>query len=100
LLTRTSTGPTSAAKARTDDRSATSSSRTSTDPDICAAAASPRARLRTATTTCAPRAANALAVSSPTPPLAPVTTNLRPSWRGASRQGSTFRADAISAVAR
>ena len=42
---------------------------------------------------CAPRArpgrrarARALAVSRPMPPLAPVTTNRRPSWRGTSRQ--------------
>ena len=88
LLTSTSTGPTSAAKARTDDRSATSSSRTSTSPCIWSAAASPLSRLRTASTTWAPRSASALAVSGPMPPLAPVTTNRRPSWRGTSCQGS------------
>ena len=62
----------------------------STSPGIWSAAALPRSRLRTASTTWAPRSARTLAVSRPMPPLAPVTTNRRPSWRGTSRQGSTF----------
>ena len=50
----------------------------------------PRSRLRTASTTWAPRSASTLAVSRPMPPLAPVTTNRRPSWRGTSRQRSVL----------
>ena len=91
LLTSTSTGPIPSANARTDDRSATSSSPSSTSPCIWSAAALPRSRLRTASTTRAPRSASTLAVSRPIPPLAPVTTNRRPSWRGTSRQCSVLK---------
>ena len=53
-------------------------------PAIVAAASLPLSTLRTASTTDAPRAASALAVSSPRPVLAPVTTATRPVWSGMS----------------
>ncbi|CPB67500.1 Uncharacterised protein [Mycobacterium tuberculosis] len=49
-----------------------------------AAACLPLSRLRTASTTCAPWAASAAAVSNPSPVLAPVMTAVRPVWSGMS----------------
>jgi hypothetical protein len=51
---------------------------------ISSTAAAAFSWLRTAITTCAPFAASARAVSSPSPPLAPVTTTVRPCWLGIS----------------
>src|SRR3546814_4746585 len=51
---------------------------------MLAAAASAWASLRLVITTCAPAPASAFAVSSPSPPLAPVTTATRPAWSGMS----------------
>src|SRR3546814_18573220 len=51
---------------------------------MLAAAASALASLRLGITTCAPAPASAFAVSSPSPPLAPVTTATRPAWSGMS----------------
>jgi hypothetical protein len=49
-----------------------------------AAASLPLSTLRTASTTCAPLAASAAAVSKPRPVLEPVTTAMRPVWSGMS----------------
>jgi hypothetical protein len=51
---------------------------------IVAAASLPLSRLRTTSTTDPPRAASALAVSNPSPVLAPVITATRPAWSGMS----------------
>src|SRR3954454_20954838 len=48
------------------------------------AASLPLLRLRTASTTCAPLAASAAAVSYPRPVLAPVMMAVRPVWSGMS----------------
>src|SRR3954453_16234773 len=87
LLTRTWSGPVQAsANARTEARSARPRGGPSTRPGISAAAARPRSRSRTARTTEAPAVARACAVARPRPLVAPVTTTVRPSWRGMSAE--------------
>ncbi len=87
LLIRMSTSPPSSpGNARTDDRSARSSSSTWVDPPISAARVAPRSVLRTAMMTRAPALASACAVPSPTPLVAPVTM-IRLSLRSPSRLG-------------
>src|SRR5215469_1720844 len=74
-----------AAAARTDACEARSSATSSSAASGALLRISPTAAaaffwLRTAITTCAPFAASWRAVSSPSPPLAPVTTAVRPCW--------------------
>ena len=81
--------PKAAAKERTEDRSARSSSMTSTSAAEAAertlrAASSPRAVSRTAITTCAPARVSSRAATRPMPLFAPVTTARRPLWSGMS----------------
>ena len=77
------------AAARTDACEARSSATSSSEASgalarISSTAAAAFSWLRTAITTCAPFAASCRAVSSPSPPLAPVTTAVRPCWSGMS----------------
>src|SRR4051812_33537344 len=81
LLTSRSSSSTVVANARTDDRSARSSLRTSTSPVIRAAASAPLPSVsRTARITFAPWAASSRAAWKPIPLLAPVTTAILPLW--------------------
>src|SRR4051812_35640689 len=85
LLTRMWRSPSHAsANARTEERSARSSDRTSTVPGISLAARSPLAVSRTASVTRAPARASSRAAIFPMPELAPVTTTVRPSSLGRS----------------
>ena len=78
LLTSTAICPVPAANSPTEARSARSRRRTSALPGIPAAARSPLAVSRQATTTCAPARASSVAVTAPNPLFAPVTTIVRP----------------------
>ena len=78
-----------AAASRTDDRSARSRATTSGSGPVATAATSARAvsafsALRAAISTRAPARARAVADSSPSPLVAPVTTMVRPSCEGMS----------------
>lgn len=79
---RSSRDRSAAAAVRTESSEVRSSACTVTSPVMRAAACSPFSTLRTASTTDAPRSASALAVSYPSPVLAPVTTATRPRWSG------------------
>ncbi len=75
--------PVRAANSRTDARLARSSELTlsfaaGTSARMLAAVTSPRAVLRTASTTSAPRRASVCAQQSPSPLVAPVITAMRP----------------------
>ena len=83
LISRSRSPCHDSANSRTEARSARSRRRTSTvplAPWTVRAAASPRFRSRTASTTCAPARARASTVAIPSPLLAPVTTAVRPVW--------------------
>src|ERR1700730_15112925 len=98
LLIRTSMGCChDDAKARTDDRELRSSSRTSVSLAMPFATARPLTGLRTASTTCAPEWASALAVALPSPLVAPVTMNVLPvkSGRSAAVQFVTVMRDSL-----
>jgi hypothetical protein len=84
-----------AAKARTESRLARSSGRTSVAPGMAAAAASPLATSRTASTTPAPALASAAAAARPMPLLAPVTITVRPDRSGMSDLVKAGMADVV-----
>src|SRR5690625_1878101 len=84
LLTSTSKPPCWAAKSRTEARLPRSSAATVTSPSMPSAICWALAVLRQAITTLAPLAARVRVTISPSPPLAPVTTKVRPCWSGVS----------------
>ena len=82
LISRSMSPCQAAAKARTESRLARSSGRTSVVPAMVAAAASPLAWSRTASTTVAPALASAAAAAWPMPLLAPVMITVLPARSG------------------